>query len=175
VGYVLSLLSLLFAFTAQAAVLPSGVPNATLAGIGGTVGPQVPATQLGTTWFGLDCSEINPTTSRFFACYKNGSQYQVTSGKTLSCPIVTFSNTGTSQNFQFVSDTAAFDNAAALTSGTYQTGSSAAYAYASSATATVEKNDTNLSFQWTSERYVGVQLQNGAANSWFIHMACTEN
>lgn len=165
-------------FKAQAALVTDGVGSAALAGVSvnlaPTAGPTIADGMLG-TWFGLDCSELNPTSGRFFSCYKNGTQYKVSSGKTAWCTGLYHMSSGASQQWQFVDDSDTFDNAAALSSGNYQSGASAAYSMVSSPTANQWTNEPGFLIGFAQNRWVGVQLQNGTSNNHYIRISCREN
>lgn len=159
---VLGLFSLLFAFTAQAAIVPSGSPGLSLGGVAGS-GAHIStsennlyhATQNTGGYFMLHAGG-NPGINNFNPFYRSGVAYQVSNGYTCVCRSITFNANTNNSTFQLVSDTAAITtNDTALTSGVFQYGASGQYGMR------VQTADTfyTMPFQYsfTSQTYPGWQ------------------
>ena len=158
----LSVLSLIFAFTAHSAVVPSGVPSIGLgAASTNTANSAVSLDQLSSSTrqvFSLYAAG-NATAGNFYPLYKNGTAYQVTAAKTAYCFNMNPSAATGAIRFQVVSDTAAitFDQSTALTSGSFMGGATARYPLRNSTTANGKQQAPGV-FAIGASRYAAVQV-----------------
>lgn len=174
----LSFLSLLFAITANAGVVPSGVPSVGLGAIGATTSPVMHTTldQLESTAtrqvFSLYVGGVQ-SSGEYSPLYKNGTAYQVPAGKTAHCFNFRGSSATAGSAYQIVSDTAAisFSQNTALTSGLFQGGASTQYILATGSTANQLGAAPGI-FSIAAERYAGVEF--AVSESYKISMDCFE-
>ena len=179
---VLTLLSLLFAFAAQAAVVPGGIPNIGLGSVNQSGlpqnGPGLSVSDIGsiygstvtTGWFTLHAGG-QPGSNNFNPFYRNGVAYQVTNGYTCKCVHIVYTVNTANCSFQLVSDTTSVPNAdTALTAGVYQYGATSVYGMRNAAA------DAFLSraiqYNFTSQTYPA--FQSGCNASYDISMLCKE-
>jgi hypothetical protein len=158
----LSFLSLLFAFTAQAGVVPSGVPSLGLGGAstsGSAVMPNLVIPEANTQgYFTIYCAFVPGSNGYVAPFYKNGALYQVTTGKTFKVVAIMFMGDASGVGTQLLSSASTFatDSAVAgLTTPLYQGGTSGKYVHRT-ATANVY-NTYYVSHDFTSLTWPGCQ------------------
>ena len=109
-------------------------------------------------YFTIICGTNNITIGNFIPCSKNGTPYQVTTGKTFKSIKLCFWANTTNDGLQIVSATAPIaNNAASLTGGVFESGVTATYVHTSGPTSNVWTCSSN-SFDFASSTYAGVEL-----------------
>lgn len=152
----------IFSSTAQAVVLPSGVPNVGLGAIGSTVDAtsHFPLGQFSASTRKIFSLYVGGTMAgaEYHPLYKDGVAYRVTNGTTAYCFNFRGSSATALAGYQIVSDTAviAWSQASALTSGLYQGGDAGQYALNAGATINLKGAEPGV-FAIASQRYVGIQ------------------
>lgn len=112
------------------------------------------------------------TVSDYYILYKNGTAYQVTSGKTCYVVGIGMNAPGSGNNIQLISATAPFaDGASSITGGVYQGGASGNYPVLQGAAGTWVYYPTT--FQFAASTYAGIQA-GGTANPYGVYVICKE-
>lgn len=176
VNFLVVLLAGFFSLTANAAVVPSGVPQIGLGAIGTTTAP-VANISLGQ--FTSSTQQIfslyasGTTASNFFPLYKNGTAYRVPNAVTAYCFNIRSSGETGGTRWQIVSDTSAitYNQSTALAAGLFQGGASAQYVMRNGATANVPQANPGV-FTIAQNRYMAIQV--GFSANYEVSMDCYE-
>lgn len=118
-----------------------------------------------TTYFTLWGSVNSSATGNYYVFYKNGTQYQVTTGKTCRCEDWGFLSAATNNlQLQLVSSLTSWaQNAASLTSGTYQGGAAGVYPINTGPTANVWRI-MHFPYEFVALSYPGFGTGNSTQN-----------
>jgi hypothetical protein len=174
---VVNFLSLFFALflsvNSFAAVQPSGVPTKTLGGVDEYPG-SITVSSTDVSYFTISATVLSSATGNFYPFYKNGTQYQVTTGKTARCEqinIIVGANTNLA--LQLVSSQTVYaQNAGSITSGTYQGGAVGIYAMNTSGTANKPRVLQNI-YEFIALSYPGIQVGN-STQQYMVYLTCRE-
>lgn len=170
---VLSLfLALILSTNSFAAVVPSGVPSRAIGGTDGFPAP-ISMQNTDTTYFMINAGVITATSNNFYPFYKNGTQYQVTTGKTARCEVMVYSSgAGSNLQFQLVSSLTSYaQNAASITSGTYSQGAAGISSFNTHPTAGTMKAEA-IVYEFAALSYPGIQGL--SANNYSVQLFCRE-
>lgn len=164
---VLSLLSLLFALTAQAAVLPSGVPQRTLCG-----GAIVLTETNAKSYISLTAYRIASSTNGAVNAYRDGVVYQVPTNKNFLVECVEWSTGTAAVNvFQLLSSTSTSTNAGYpnVPSGTvvYENNGTSLYGWAAT-TANVWYTKPFI-YRFDEDTYPGIQAATSPITTVILH------
>lgn len=176
---ILSVLSLLFAFTASAAIVPSGVPQATLGSAGSVAGSTVisPSAFSGSGVngiFAIYAGDTNAaaTSSNVYPFYKNGTLYQAGANGAYCWNMVASNGTAT-QQFQLMHDTVTFAfnaTAASLTAPKYQSGAAGKYILLTGSAGV--PGPISSPYKFAANSWPGFQA--GANSNYVVSMLCYE-
>jgi ribosomal protein L21 len=155
------------------AVIPSAVPSRTIGGID-SVGGGIIVPANDTTYFAIFAGVLSSSTGNFYPFYKNGTQYQVTTGKTCRVEQINLCSTAnTNLELQLVSSLTSYaQNAASITSGTYQGGAVSISAMNTGPTANVFRL-FQVPYEFGALSYPGFQALNNT-QAYRVILICRE-
>jgi len=170
---VLVLLIGLFSLPALA-VVPSGVPQALLGGANGVSGGAAIAESSLSTYFTLNAGTQSSGANTYYVFYKNGTAYQVSSGKTAYCVSISSTSSSPFNTYQLVSSTTSWSNNVGSLPATavYSCGGSNSYCLGTG-TAAFAFNVMGATYQFSALTYPGIEV-NQASTVYSVFLNCKE-